>query len=219
MKYKQKKNNNCSTSIGFYLHVLSQCKLLPLILLLVFLLPAATNAGPTIDNIWYWANITPQNDLYELTVSPGDTLLQGRSYDLTRVYGYSGTFAHWNNMNKAMTDCSPDYVINTSYVKTNGQVNPKNVYFDPSVWVTGDWYQWDGCFDRYVKGQTAANYVPYSSDNARMFSVINYTRDLPIIKRWQDRILVTQGVRGIQEQGATTTIAPEPEQTEVIRGK
>jgi len=218
LKYEQKKNNNRGTRTGSYVHVLSRCRVPPLLVLALLLIQPAAFAGTTIGNTFYWANITPQNDLYELAVNPGDTLLQGRSYDLTNVYGFSGTFAHWNDDNDAMTDCNPDYVINTSYIKTNGKTTPKNVYFDPSIWVTGDWYQWDGCFNRHVKGQTEANYVPYSNDNAKMFSVINYSRDLPVIQNWQNRILESKGVRGIgQQTGDNENITAEP--TEVIRGK
>ncbi|MDD3984003.1 MAG: hypothetical protein PHU54_08710, partial [Candidatus Omnitrophica bacterium] len=120
MKYEQKKNNNCGTRTGSYVHVLSRCRVPPLLVLALLLIQPAAFAGTTIGNTFYWANITPQNDLYELAVNPGDTLLQGRSYDLTNVYGFSGTFAHWNNYWNQGLDCHPDYIVNTSYIKTNG---------------------------------------------------------------------------------------------------
>lgn len=144
------------------------------------------SAGAT-SGTFYYLNITPQNDVYELTVSPRDTILQQRAYDLSNVYGFSGTFAHWNDSTIEFTDCNPDITIDISYIKTNGAINPKNVYIDPTRWVRGNWYQWDGCFQRYKPGQTEPKWVPYENDNALMFKVIDYQRDLMNIERWQNR--------------------------------
>lgn len=179
------------------------------LLLTVLFTPSAT-AGTNLNGALYWANITPQNDIYELSVNPGDTLLQGRSYDLMNVYGFSGTFAHWNDWKTEYENCNPDIIINTSYIKTNGRVNPKNVYLDPSMWATGDWFQWDGCFDRYEKGQTEANYVPYSNDNAKMFKIINYSTDYQILKNWQAEQDSASGIRGAT---GNTDLAIQPNQT------
>ena len=143
----------------------------------------------TAAETFYFLNITPPNDLFELTVYPRDTLLQNRAYDFSKIYGVSGTFAHWDDETIEFTNCEPDTINYISYVKTNGSVNPRNVYLDPKEWPLGNWYQWDGCFNRYVRGQTTPNYVPYENDNALMFKIISYERDLPIIRTWQARQL------------------------------
>jgi hypothetical protein len=168
--------------------------LLTCILLTIFV-SRATAMQPTA--VTYAYNITPQNDLYELEVHPNDNLLQGRSYDLTKVYGVSGQFAHWNNYWNQGLDCHPDYIVNTSYIKTNGQVNPKNVYMDPAKWPRGDWFQWDGCYDAGPqRGEKTADWQPYLADDSLMFTVINYSVDLPIIQRWENTKAEALGIRG-----------------------
>lgn len=115
----------------------------------------------------------PANDPLEFIVNPGDTLYLGKTYDLRKVYGFNGQFAWWSDWRIENTDCSPDLIIDTSYIKTNGKVSPDAVYLDPSQWKTGDWFQWNGCFDQYVAGQTTPNNVPYSQDNNYVFTIIN----------------------------------------------
>ena len=154
------------------------------------LLPPAEAMQP--GNITYFRNITPQNDVFELQVHPGDTLLQDRSYDLTHVYGITGTFAHWEIDANAGVDCNPDYVVNTSYIATNGAADPKNFYIDPNRMPPGDWYQWEGCYDAGPqKGENVPDIQPYIADDNLMFTVINYS-GYALIQRWDlSRALIT----------------------------
>jgi hypothetical protein len=157
----------------------------PLLLtLLIFCITPASAA--LVDGIFYFNNITPQNDVLEWQVQPRDTLIQGRSYDLLKVSGFSQIYAHWDDETLAMTDCHPDRIINTSYFGTNGLMHPDNVYLDPKIWVTGNWYQWDGCFNRYIRGQTSPNMVPYSSDNTFVFKIITW-KDYQLAITWMTR--------------------------------
>lgn len=142
-------------------------------LLIVTSPPVSADESVLHNGTFYFRNITPQNDIYETVVHPGDTIVLGRTYDLTYVYGVTGQFAWWKNDNNAGMTCTPDLVINTSYIATNGRINPKSVYLDSTIWKTGDYYQWEGCYQlRYVKGNTAPQYSPYIADNNLMFHVI-----------------------------------------------
>ncbi len=126
------------------------------------------------ESTLYFSNTTPINNIYEKVVLPGHTLALGRTYDLTHVSGVSKAYAWWSDWRIQGTTCTPTTVINTSYILTNGRVNPKNVTLNPSDgWKVGDWYQWDGCFQKpYQKGQIEPGYQPYLSDNNLMFHVI-----------------------------------------------
>lgn len=158
----------------------------PVLLILIILYVSPCSAAALVNGILYFHNITPQNDVLEWQAHPRDTLIQGRSYDLLKISGFSQIYAHWDDESLAMTNCNPDHIINTSFFGTNGLMRPDNVYLDPATWTTGDWYQWDGCFNRYVRGQTTPNMVPYSSDNAYMFTIISW-QDYQIAKTWQTR--------------------------------
>ena len=152
--------------------------------LLVAILLIFTSIPVSAQQIYY-SNPTPKNNLFELSVHPGDTVIQGRSYDLTPVYGFTGAFAHWNSYQDQGLNCNPDYIINTSYIVSNGRNTPKNIYFDPSKWPRGDWFQWDGCYEVYSKGQNTGVISPYLHDNDLVFTVINYYQDSRIIESWE----------------------------------
>ena len=168
----------------FGLFVPSLAPLLVLLLTAIFLffmLFAPHVAAQQPGNVTYFANWSPVNDIFELQANPGDDLVQGRSYDFTKIYGTSGALAHWNDYWEQGQDCSPDYVNNVSYILTNGAVNPKNVYLDPTLWPTGDWINWDGCFEQYYSGNQTATMVPYIQGESVMFTVLNYSADASII--------------------------------------
>lgn len=122
----------------------------------------------------YWVNLTPKNDIYGKKVMPGYTIALGRVYDLTYVSGVSKKYAWWKDYKVQGSNCYPDVIVNTSYVETNGKINPKSVYLDPQIWKVGDWYQWDGCYQLpYNKNHPEAQYVPYMRDNNLAFKIIN----------------------------------------------
>lgn len=162
---------------------------------LILIVPLACPSISAQDNNFYFRNITPQNDLFELVVYPKDVLVQGRAYNFEKVYGSTGTFAHWNNEAVEFDNCNPDVIITISYIKTNGKTNPENVYLD-SRWTIGNWYQWDGCYNRYQPGQTTPNYVPYTHDNALIFKIIDYNKEAPILNRLKAQQLEESGIRG-----------------------
>ena len=126
-----------------------------------------------INGTFYENNVTPQNDIYETVVHPGDTIVLGRTYDLTYVSGVSKAYAWWKDWKIEGSTCTPDLIIETDYIKTNGKMNQKSVFIDPKTWKTGDYFQWDGCYEQhYQKGQVEPTYSVYMRDNNRMFTVI-----------------------------------------------
>ena len=127
--------------------------------------------APLVNGTFYYRNITPQNDPFDLRVNPGDTLYLGRAYDLSYVSGYSKAFAWWKNPNDEAVTCTPDLVINTSYIDTGGRVDPRAVWIDPSVWKEGNWYQWEGCYSKYNFKTGEKTWVPYIADNNLAFKV------------------------------------------------
>ena len=126
------------------------------------------------NGLLYYSNLTPKNDIYEKVVMPGYTVALGRTYDLTHVSGVSKTYAWWSDWRIQGLTCTPTTIIKTSYIETNGMINPKNIKLDPEMgWKVGDWFQWDGCFEKpYQKGQTGPSYQPYLSDNNLVFTII-----------------------------------------------
>lgn len=123
------------------------------------------------DGTLYYADL-PTNDLYEKVVMPGDTIALGRTYDLTKVYGVSKTFAWWKDPAKAGSSCTPELIIPIGYIQTNGKSNPKEVYLDPAIWKPGTYWQWDGCFERANYKQGHPDLVPYVADDSLAFKVI-----------------------------------------------
>ena len=123
--------------------------------------------------IFYYNNITPQNDPKEWRVYPGDTLYLGGTYDLSYVTGTTKQFAWWKDWKYESTDCNPDVVNSVSYIDTNGRINPKMVYLDPEKYKVGNWWQWDGCFiDPSPKKNGEIHWLPYKNDNSLAFRII-----------------------------------------------
>lgn len=115
----------------------------------------------------------PQNDIYNKTVMPGDTIVLGRTYDFTNVLGVSKKFAWWKDKTVEAVDCHPDIINSVSYIDTNGKIKQDNVTLDPENWTVGDWWQWDGCFQmKFQQNHIEAQYQPYFQDNNLMFHVI-----------------------------------------------
>lgn len=140
--------------------------------------PVQSDDSVLVNGTFYFRDITPKNDIYERTVMPGDTIVLGGTYDLTHVSGVSKAYAWWQNQQQEGLTCTPDRVIKTSYIDTNGKINPKNVTLsEENGWTAGRWWQWDGCFLRTTwkengSGKPRTDYVPYIADNNLAFTLI-----------------------------------------------
>jgi hypothetical protein len=149
------------------------------VILLLFLAVVIIIAEPTqaalVNGTEYYNNITPHNDPMELKVHPGDTIYLGRSYDLTDVLGWNYSFSNWKDWKIEGSDCNPDVTVDVDYIRTNTGTDPKLVYLDPSIWKTGDWFQYEGCYavmQRNSDGTISEVMTPYMRDNNRMFTII-----------------------------------------------
>jgi hypothetical protein len=130
--------------------------------------------APLINGTFYWRNATPGNDIYETAVNPGDTIVLGRTYDLTNVYGVSGQFAWWKNQADEGMTCNPDLVNDVDYIDSNGTIFKSKVTLDPAHWHTGEWWQWDGCYAmKYQKDHPDPVLTTYQNDDNLMFTIIN----------------------------------------------
>jgi hypothetical protein len=129
-------------------------------------------ASFTVNGTLYYADL-PQNDIYEKEVLPGDTIVLGRTYDLTKVAGVSKKFAWWSDKGVEGTTCTPDKIISISYIDTGGKISPDNVTLNSSEWIIGNWWQWDGCYMmKYSRDHPEPRYSVYTNDNNLMFHVI-----------------------------------------------
>lgn len=141
------------------------------IILALIAVPPVSSA--LVNGTFYWRNITPQNDIYEKVVMPGDTIVLGRTYDLTYVSGSSKKFAWWKDKTVEAVNCKPDIINSISYIDTNGKIRQNNVTLNPENWTVGDWWQWDGCFQmKFQQNHIEPQYQPYYQDNNLMFHVI-----------------------------------------------
>lgn len=129
------------------------------------------SAAMLINGTLYYADVI-ENDIHESGVMPGDTIVLGRTYDLTKVIGVSKIFAWWQDPYQVETSCKPDLLYPVGYVETNGKIRPNNVTLDPEIWKTGSYWQWDGCFIS-TYGSKKGTLVPYVADNNLAFKVIN----------------------------------------------
>jgi hypothetical protein len=128
---------------------------------------------PVHADLLYWQNITPHNDPFELKVNPGDTLYMGRGYDLSYVYGTSKKFAWWKDWSTEDLNCNPDKIVDISYISNNGKLDPRLVFIDSGKgFIPGNWYQWDGCFERYDYSTHTITMVPYLADDNLAFRVV-----------------------------------------------
>lgn len=140
-------------------------------LLLWITVPPLSAAFLINGTLYYSDPIT--NNIYEKTVMPGDTIVQDHLYDLTYVSGSSKKFAWWKDKNVEGTTCTPDIINSISYIDTNGNVSPDRVYLDPEKWPTGNWWQWDGCYQmKFQRNHPEPQYTVYMQDNNLMFHII-----------------------------------------------
>jgi hypothetical protein len=115
------------------------------------------------------------NDPLELRVSQGDTILLGKTYDLTGVSGLSYQFAYWKDWKIENTNCKPDKIIDIRPFKSG--MNKSAIYLDPSIWSPGDWFFWDSyeCNISQWSSEgrfTVARNKPLASDNKLAFFII-----------------------------------------------
>ena len=123
---------------------------------------------------------TPTGDPLSLYVHRGDTIYMNRNYDLSGVVDYNKQFAYWKNYADADNTCTPDIIVNVSYIETNGKVKTGNVAINPvNGWVVGDWWVWDGCKehrkqvkDQYGNLQTIVTYEQDPNDNRFAFHIV-----------------------------------------------
>jgi hypothetical protein len=169
------------------------------IIFIAILFLVIPTSGSLVNGIFYYNNITPQNSPFELRVNPGDTLYLGRAYDLSYVDGVSKSFAWWSDWKTQATDCEPDKIVTVGYIETNGTIDPRAVYLDPTVFKPGMWWQWDGCFEQYNYKTGESSWVPYPNDNNLAFIIVN----MPERPAKTPNISVNNSIRG---DGAIKTI-------------
>lgn len=105
-------------------------------------------------------------------VMQGNTIYQGKTYDLSGVSGLSYQFAHWNDWKVENTDCFPDEIKDIWYIRTG--LNERAVPLD---WSVGNWYYWDWweCnlthYD-YSQLKTVNATEPLQADNKFAFTII-----------------------------------------------
>jgi len=141
-------------------------------MIVLLAIPPVSSSAMLINGTLYYRNTTPQNDPMDLRVMPGDTIYQGRIYDLTHVIGVSKQFAWWKDWKYESNNCNPDRINSVSYIDTNGKENYKAVFIEPDEYPEGNWWQWDGCFERYDFKSLTSTMVPYMADNNLAFRVI-----------------------------------------------
>ena len=84
------------------------------------------------SNYNYSEVVLPNNSY----VHQGENISQGFFYDLSGVYGFTGTLGHWNYEDDEGYGY-PDYIYDLG-------TRPFKVYIDPEKFPAGRWYQWDG---------------------------------------------------------------------------
>jgi hypothetical protein len=163
------------------------------------------------EDLKYFPGTTYYNDPFEFQVNPGDTIYLGRIYDLRNVMGTNHTIALWNDWRMGGSNCNPDKLFTVGYIETNGQINPKAVYLDPSKgWKAGDYYAWSGCFYKYDFKTGEKIQKTYSHENNFMFTVINPP---PRVKNMTPQSEVINGT-----ENKTRGKLPVPEITKSVRG-
>lgn len=130
---------------------------------------------------------TPHNNPLELTVSQGDTLYLGKTYDLSMASGITHKFAFWKDWKVANTNCAPDKIIDVRYFSNH--TNSSAVFINPDEWQAGDWYYWDetDCtITHYERGTgiVIAN-APMPHDNKFAFTII---KPKSIIPQWNPQL-------------------------------
>jgi hypothetical protein len=84
------------------------------------------------------AFIVPYASAYPYVIQ-GQTINQSETYDMTSVYGWTGKFAHWDNAYDENSEVTPSQIVDL-----NKMTKTYAIYIDPSIWVLGRWYQYDG---------------------------------------------------------------------------
>lgn len=130
----------------------------------------------------YSMNITPINDPLSPTVKQGDTIYMGKVYDFSTLAGFSREYAHWHDWREEDLNCNPDVIVDTRYWST--LTNRKAVYIDPSQWLPGNWYQWDGyeCNITHYNIDThqwESRDEPLQSDNKYAFEIVAIPKVFP----------------------------------------
>jgi hypothetical protein len=70
-------------------------------------------------------------------VAQGDTVIQGKTYNLGVAYGFYGLIGHWDKFYNENTKRTPDTIIDLNDYDTRA------VYIDPDVFPLGNWYRWE----------------------------------------------------------------------------
>ena len=114
----------------------------------------------------YSASILPNNSY----VHQGENISQGRYYDLSGVYGFSGQLAHWTK-NWEVGVGEPDDIVTIE--------NPRRpIYIDPDVFPVGRWFQWDGQICKSDEWCTSG----FGHGNAYVFAVVAPVSSPPVTK-------------------------------------
>jgi hypothetical protein len=162
----------------------------------------------------YHVETSHLNDPLKLYVEQGDTLYQGKTYDLSGASGISYMYAHWNDWKTENTNCNPDQVNDIWYIRTG--TNERAVYLDPAKWHTGDWYYWDWweCnlthYD-YTQMKTVKATGPIESDNKFAFKLVK-----PLSVRAEPNISIDTTVIPVQAYLSPYAVIPT---TQEIRGQ
>lgn len=118
---------------------------------------------------------TEKNTALNIRIKQGDTVYQGKTYDLTGVTGISYEYAHWNDWKWENFNCKPDKINIVRYYRN--QINERSVWLDPEIWSVGNWYYWDSweCnityFDTVNKTRVFKN-QPLQQDNKFAFKIV-----------------------------------------------
>jgi hypothetical protein len=140
------------------------------------LLPEITSADVSSNQILYYSQINQsQNDPIEYRVAQGDTIYQGKTYDLSGVSGDTLVYAHWNDWKSEDVNCQPDQIIDIRYWTTLN--NKRAVWTDPAKWITGNWYYWDDyecglTYYDYSLHQIVTRTTPFQAENKLAFRIV-----------------------------------------------
>ena len=154
----------------------------------------------------YSASILPNNSY----VHQGENISQGRYYDLSGVYGFSGQLAHWTkNWNVGVG--MPDDIITIE--------NPRRpIYIDPKVFPVGRWFQWDGQVCKDDEWCSSG----FGHGNAYVFAVVAPVSSPPVTKNvtmvYHSNITVQSGDDIIQIPVTAQVTVQVVEPTAAVKG-
>ena len=158
------------------MHTMNTIKLLIIGIALCIGLAWLMGSTASAEGLFYFSNLSPQNNPLEYSVKQGDTIYLGKVYDFSKLAGFSKEYAFWQDWKKQNADCDPDKIIDTRYHTTF--TNNKANYLDPKIWNTGDWYQWDGgecnlTHYNYETHEWEVSTDPLPADNKFAFRIIS----------------------------------------------